>query len=92
METISKNDLKFLNAAKMESKRSPVAMQHGCVAVVNGKIMARGHNHYRTYSKDGFIGNSCTCHAEMAALRNMNKLCMAKGAKGAKGAKVAKVV
>mgnify|MGYP003648361186 FL=1 len=70
---ISSSDLKFLEHARNESFRSPVSMKHGCVAVVNGRIMATGHNHYRTSSRDGFICNSCTCHAEMAALRNMNK-------------------
>ena len=72
-EHISSSDLKFLEEARFESFRSPVSMKHGCVAVVNGRIMATGHNHYRTSSKDGFICNSCTCHAEMDALRNMNK-------------------
>ena len=72
-EHISSNDFKFLEEARYESFRSPVSMKHGCVAVVNGRIMATGHNHYRTSSKDGFICNSCTCHAEMDALRNMNK-------------------
>jgi tRNA(Arg) A34 adenosine deaminase TadA len=72
-EHISSSDFKFLEAARCESFRSPVSMKHGCVAVVNGRIMATGHNHYRTSSKDGFICNSCTCHAEMDALRNMNK-------------------
>jgi tRNA(Arg) A34 adenosine deaminase TadA len=72
-EHISSSDFKFLEAARCESFRSPVSMKHGCVAVVNGRIMATGHNNYRTSSKDGFICNSCTCHAEMDALRNMNK-------------------
>ena len=72
-EHISSSDLKFLEQAKEESYRSPVSMKHGCVAVVNGRVLATGHNNYRTSSRDGFICNSCTCHAEMAALRNLNK-------------------
>ena len=48
-------------------------MRHGCIAVMNGKVISRGHNHYRNYSRDGLINNTCTCHAEMAAIRNLQK-------------------
>jgi len=50
-------------------------MRHGAVAVAGGKIMGRGHNHYRSTSRDGFIKNTCTCHAEIASLRNMFHNC-----------------
>ena len=52
-------------------------MRHGCVAVMNGKIIGRGHNNYRNRTYDGFVNNSnqCTCHAEMAALRNVYHKC-----------------
>lgn len=72
---ISSNDMKFINAAHHEALKSPVLMRHGSVAVANGKIMGRGHNHYRTCSKDQFISNTCTCHAEIASLRNMYHSC-----------------
>ena len=39
------------------------------------KSLGRGHNHYRTHSKDDFISNTCTCHAEIASLRNMFHSC-----------------
>ena len=68
---LSNNDMKFIVHATSEAQKSPVLMRHGAVAVVNGKIMGRGHNHYRTTSKDQFISNTCTCHAEIASLRNM---------------------
>lgn len=68
---LSNRDSQFIAAASQEAAKSPVLMRHGCVAVVNGKIMGRGHNHYRTTSKDHFIHNTCTCHAEMASLRSM---------------------
>ena len=45
---------------------SIVLMRHGSIAVTNGKIRGRGHNHYRTHSKDELISNGCTCHAEIA--------------------------
>ena len=68
---ISTKDIMFINSAANEAQKSPVLMRHGAVAVANGKIMGRGHNHYRTHSKDDFISNTCTCHAEIACLRNM---------------------
>jgi len=44
-------------------------MRHGCVAVLNGRIIGRGYNHHRSHSNDGFVHNCVTCHAEMSALR-----------------------
>ena len=37
--------------------------------------MGTGHNHYKCFSKDGFISNTGTCHAEIASLRNMFHKC-----------------
>ena len=68
---ISANDMKFINVAANMAMKSPVLMRHGAVAVVSGKILGKGHNHYRSISRDGFITNTCTCHAEIASLRNM---------------------
>lgn len=68
---ISLNDEKFLTSAFELSMSSPVLMRHGAVAVLNGKIVGRGFNNYRTYSSDNFIKNTCTCHAEVSALRNV---------------------
>ena len=67
--------MKFITHAANQADKSPVLMRHGAVAVANGKIMGRGFNHYRSYSKDSFITNSCTCHAEIASLRNMYHAC-----------------
>ena len=72
---LSVSDNKFINAASQEANKSTVLMRHGAVAVANGKIMGRGHNHYRTSSKDGFIKDSCTCHAEIACLRQVFHYC-----------------
>jgi deoxycytidylate deaminase len=72
---LSNNDQAFINSAFNEALKSPVLMRHGAVAVVNRKIMGRGYNHYRSHSKDSFIVNSCTCHAEIASLRNMFHSC-----------------
>jgi len=47
--------------------------KHGCVAVVNGKIVGKGYNNYRNYSRDGFMRTCCSCHAEVAAIRDATK-------------------
>ncbi len=72
---LSCTDYKFISAASQEAQKSSVLMRHGAVAVANGKILGRGHNHYRTTSKDGFIKNTCTCHAEIACLRQVFHSC-----------------
>lgn len=72
---ISSSDERFIQCAVIESDKSCLTSKHGSVAVVNGKILGRGHNSSRTRSSDGFIGNSCSCHAEMASLRNMYHSC-----------------
>ena len=69
---ISTQTQRFINEALEEANKSTVLMKHGCVAVINGKIRARGYNSTnRTSSKDNFIKNTCSCHAEMACLRNL---------------------
>lgn len=72
---LSNSDQTFINSALNEALKSPVLMRHGAVAVVNRTIMGRGYNHYRSHSKDSFIVNACTCHAEIASLRNMFHRC-----------------
>lgn len=72
---ISNTDIRFISQATSQAMNSPVLMRHGAVAVVNGKVVGRGYNHYRTNSKDDFIQNTCTCHAEIACLRNMYYTC-----------------
>jgi len=72
---LSNTDMRYITHAAYEAEKSPVLMRHGSIAVANGKIRGRGYNHYRIYSKDTFINNSCTCHAEIACLRNMYHSC-----------------
>ncbi len=71
MTQLSVNDQTYLSRAAQEAKKSQLQSQHGCIAVANGKIRGRGHNSNRTQSCDGFIANTCSCHAEIAALRNV---------------------
>lgn len=59
----------FINVAIEEAQQSNCFMMHGCVAVLNGKIIGRGFNHHRCHTCDGFMNDQCTCHAEISALR-----------------------
>jgi deoxycytidylate deaminase len=66
-------DERFAAAASSEAEKSKLSMRHGCVAVCGGKVVARGCNTYRTYSKDGFIQNCLSCHAEINVLRQCHR-------------------
>ena len=68
---ITNTDERYLSLAAHISKKSPVLMQHGCIAVTAGKITATGFNNYRTTSNDGFIYDTCTCHAEVDVMRKL---------------------
>jgi tRNA(Arg) A34 adenosine deaminase TadA len=74
---ISQKDVEHIAVAVQEGMKSSVLMRLGCVAVMNGRIVGRGHNNYRNRTYDGFVNcnNQCTCHAEMAALRNVYHRC-----------------
>jgi deoxycytidylate deaminase len=74
MTWLTKADEKMLWSAISQAELSPVLMRHGCVAVRNGKIVSSGFNNYRTYSKDGVIRNTCTCHAEADVIHKLNNL------------------
>ena len=70
MAILSATQYNFLSIAALESKKSDLMSCHGCVIVSNGKIIGRGHNSSRSQSSDGFICNTCSCHAEISAIRN----------------------
>ena len=72
---LSSTDEIYVSHAAAESEKSQLTSKHGCIAVANGKIMGRGHNSSRTQSSDGFIYNTCSCHAEIATLRNLYHTC-----------------
>lgn len=76
----SVKDKRYMELAVREAYKSEMYTRHGCIIVVNGKIVGRGCNNYRTVFGDGFIKNTCSCHAEMDALRNTfrTKKCTAK--------------
>ena len=57
----------------VQKSLKPMENIKNVIAVASGKIVARGCNHYRTYSKDGMIGQSWSCHAEIDVLRKCLK-------------------
>jgi tRNA(Arg) A34 adenosine deaminase TadA len=71
---MSQKHTRFIQLAAEECEKSNMLMRHGCVAVINGRIVGTGYNNYRNKTSDGFVSKGqCTCHAEMAALRNVYK-------------------
>lgn len=80
---MSKKDARFMRLAYNIGLKSSINIRHGCVAVLNGKVIAKGFNHERCFSSDGFIQETWCCHAEIDALR---KLCYSMlGASGRSG-------
>jgi tRNA(Arg) A34 adenosine deaminase TadA len=69
----SNKSLKFINIAAEEAHKSKILQKHGCVIVASGKLISKGFNSYRNKSKDGFLNNFCTSHAEISAIRNFYK-------------------
>lgn len=68
---MSNRDFRFMQMAHDEAYKSPINMQHGCVAVMNGKVIARGYNTDRCHSKDGLLKRAWCCHAEIDVLRKL---------------------
>ena len=52
--------------------------QHGCIAVADGTILASGCNSYGSSSKDKYLQNTCTCHAEADVMRKIERLLVKK--------------
>ena len=72
---ISNKDHRFASIAMDEAAKSTLLMQHGCIAVLNGKVIAKGCNNIRSHSKDGLLHfrKCCSAHAEISVL---HKLCI----------------
>ena len=68
---VSRKHENILQLARIEAEKSPCLHKHGCVACINGKIISRGYNSYRTWSNDDFCTHESSCHAEIHALRDM---------------------
>ena len=71
--TASNKHQRFGSMAFDESKNSGCRLaQHGCVIARGRQVVGKGINNPRTKSKDGFISDtSCSCHAEVDALRRV---------------------
>ena len=69
--SMSNRDHRFMQMAIYEATHSPILMRHGCIAVINGKIIARGFNTDRCHSRDGLLKHSWCCHAEIDVLRKL---------------------
>lgn len=67
-------DEKFAQLALMEADKSIMQQNHGCVAVMGGRVVARGFNSDRCYSSDGFLLNTCSCHAEIDVMRRLDRI------------------
>ncbi len=67
---LTNKDWKYIQQSVCVSLQSSMTMKHGCVLLRGNKVISTGYNHYRTKFRDDFIGTSCSCHAEMDALRN----------------------
>ena len=72
---ISNKDQRFASIALDEAAKSTLLMQHGCIAVLSGKVIAKGCNNIRSHSKDGLLHyrKCCSAHAEICVL---HKLCI----------------
>jgi deoxycytidylate deaminase len=65
--TCTTTDERFASIAAEESSKSTMSQRHGCLAVINGKIFARGYNSY--YKQSLNERDCCSCHAEQDVLR-----------------------
>ncbi len=72
---ISNKDQRFASIALDEAAKSKLLMQHGCIAVLSGKVIAKACNNIRSHSKDGLLHyrKCCSAHAEICVL---HKLCI----------------
>ena len=70
---LSNKEEKFIAKASQYAQQSTMYNRHSCVVVLNGVEIANGYNSKRNYSRDGFIDQCYSCHAEVCALRNAVK-------------------
>jgi deoxycytidylate deaminase len=68
---MSKKDDRFMRMACNIGLESTINIRHGCVAVLNGKVVAQGFNNERCFSSDGLIQETWCCHAEIDTIRKL---------------------
>ena len=72
--TVTTRDERFATIAMNEADKSQMKYhKHGCVAVVGGHIIEKGYNSERCQSNDGFLNDTCSCHAEVDVMRKLDK-------------------
>uniref|UniRef100_A0A6C0KDX8 CMP/dCMP-type deaminase domain-containing protein n=1 Tax=viral metagenome TaxID=1070528 RepID=A0A6C0KDX8_9ZZZZ len=71
---ISKKHVRLSAFAFEEAKQSDMSSKHGCIIAKGKKILIKGNNSYRNYSKDKLLYNTCSSHAEIDALRKLYKI------------------
>jgi deoxycytidylate deaminase len=72
---VSHKDERLIEIASRHADRSTMISKHGSVVTYKGKLIASGHNSdSRVHSRDGFIHDCASCHAEIDAIRNATKL------------------
>lgn len=71
--TLNKKDHSHIERAAHEATKSQMLMKHGCVVAIGSKVISTGYNSSRNQFGDKFISMSCSCHAEMSALRKIFK-------------------
>ena len=77
--TCNSRDERLASLALLEADKSTMKYhQHGCIAVVGGRIIARGTNSYRCQSNDGYLTDTCSCHAEIDVLRKLERILIKK--------------
>ena len=62
-------DARFVRLAAQEAIKSSVCMQHGCIAVTHGKVVARSFNTACRASPTLWW----SCHAEMGVIKKLNE-------------------
>ena len=69
---LSEKDYYYACMAAKTAIESTMTSRHGCVATSNnGKILSTAENCIRACSKEGFLADQCSCHAEIHALRKL---------------------
>ena len=69
---LTNKDYQNAMLAARVAEDSTMASRHGCVATCgNGKVLATATNCIRGCSKEGFLSDQCSCHAEIHALRKL---------------------
>ena len=70
---LSNKEENFIAKASQYAQESTMYSRHSCIVVLNGVEIANGYNNVRNYSRDRFINECYSCHAEISALRNAVK-------------------